>query len=78
LCESCLSKGKLYPHENRALSPSVSLNPGSRRWLAAVDKVDPSFLHRYSMDSKSFDEARALTTAIMTGVLGKRLSSWEW
>jgi DNA repair protein RecO (recombination protein O) len=88
LCESCVPKGELCPHgtpPNQALSPrepskssSVPLNPGSRRWLAVVDKVEPSFLYRYSMDNKSFDEAKTLTTAIMTGVLGKRLSSWDW
>jgi DNA repair protein RecO (recombination protein O) len=63
-------------------APSVpgllQLNPGSRRWLAAVGEVEPSFLHRFSMDNRSFNEAKALATAIMTGVLGKRLSSWEW
>jgi hypothetical protein len=30
------------------------------------------------MDNKSFGEAKALTTAVMTAALGKRLASWDW
>jgi DNA repair protein RecO (recombination protein O) len=85
LCESCVP-------ENRALSPktelctqkssSVStllkLNPGSRRWLSAVGALEPSLLHLYSMDNKSFNETKALTAAVMTGALGKPLLSWDW
>jgi len=80
---SSVPKTELCP-QNRALSKLSSvpgllkLNPGCRRWLAAVEPVDPSFLYRYSMDSKSLNEAKALTTAVITAALGKRLASWEW
>ena len=71
-CASCA------PHpENRALSP-LQLNPGCRRWLAAVGTLEPSLLHRYSMDNQSFNEAKSLVTAVMTGALGKKLASWDW
>jgi len=61
--------------KNSALSP---ISAGCRRWLSAVGPLDPSLLNRYSMDNKSFGEAKALTTAIMTAALGKRLASWDW
>jgi len=71
--------------KNRALSPKTSsvpgllqLNPGCRRWLSSAGQLDASLLNRYSMDIKSFHEAKSLTIAVMTGALGKRLASWDW
>jgi len=85
--ESSVPAGKLCP-QKAALSPKSSsvpidldfihLNPGCRRWLAAVGNLEPSLLYRYSMDNKSFSEAKALTTAVMTMAIGKRLASWDW
>jgi recombinational DNA repair protein (RecF pathway) len=79
-CGDCVSE--LCP---QALSPKSSpqngllqLNFGCRRWLAAVSSVEPSNLHRYSMDNRSFSESKALATAVITGALGKRLASWDW
>jgi DNA repair protein RecO (recombination protein O) len=69
-CENCAST-----EDPPAL---LQLNPGCRRWLTAVESLDPSLLSRYSMDNKSFGEAKALTTAVMTAALGKRLASWDW
>jgi hypothetical protein len=72
---------------NQALSPKSSsvpqngllqLNLGCRHWLAAVSSIGPSDLYRYSMDKKSFNEAKALAFAVMTEALGKRLASWDW
>ena len=71
LCATCTPAEK----EDRG---KLLLNPGSRRWLSAAGELAASDLHRYSMDHKSFGEAKALVTAVMTGVLGKRLASWEW
>ena len=67
-CESCVP-------ENQALSP---LNPGSRRWLAAVGPLEPALVHRFSMDNKSFNEAKSLAAAVLTAALGKRLASWDF
>ena len=58
--------------------PLLQLNPGSRRWLAAIGPLEPSLLHRYSMDNKSLNEAKSIVTAVMTSALGKRLTSWDW
>jgi len=59
-------------------STFLKLNPGCRRWLSAIEQIEPSQLHRYSMDNKSFNEAKTLVTAILSEALGKRLASWDW
>jgi DNA repair protein RecO (recombination protein O) len=56
----------------------LQINPGCRRWLSAVNTLESVQVHRYSMDNKSFNEAKALTAAILTGAIGKRLNSWDW
>jgi DNA repair protein RecO (recombination protein O) len=63
-----------HPEEDTFLN----LGPGARRWLETTAQLAPNELHRYSMDTRSFSEAKALTTALMTNALGKRLSSWDW
>jgi len=69
LCANCTEKVTV------TFSP---INPGCRRWLTTTEQLDPALLNRYSMDNRSFNEAKALTTAIMTAALGKRLASWDW
>jgi len=56
----------------------LQLNPGCRRWLSAVSSLEAAQVHRYSMDNKSFNEAKSLVTAILTGAIGKKLNSWNW
>jgi DNA repair protein RecO (recombination protein O) len=56
----------------------LQLNPGCRHWLSAVSTLESAQVHRYSMDNKSFIEAKSLTTAVLTGAIGKRLNSWDW
>jgi DNA repair protein RecO (recombination protein O) len=56
----------------------LQLNSGCRHWLSAVSALEPAHLHRYSMDNKSFDEAKSLATAVLSGAIGKRLNSWNW
>jgi len=70
LCAACAPEA-----ENRALSP---INPGCRRWLAAVGMQEPAVLHRFSLDNRSFLEAKSLTAAVLAGALGKHLASWDW
>ena len=71
-CVNCL------PGNAGQANDLLKLNPGCRRWFAAVERIDPSLLYRYSMDNKSFHEAKSLVTAVLTAALGKRLSSWDW
>jgi hypothetical protein len=56
----------------------LQLNSGCRRWLSAVSTLEAAQLHHYSMDNKSFNEAKSLTAAVLTGAIGKRLNSWDW
>lgn len=81
---SSVPKSELCP-QIRASSPNpsfvpnlIELNPGCRRWLAAISQLASSALYRYSTDSKSFNTAKSLAAAILAGSLGKRLSSWNW
>ena len=72
LCANCVT-------ENREQQPGlIKLNPGCRKWLSVTGALEPSLIHRYSMDHKSFSEAKALVCSVLSGVLGKRLTSWEW
>jgi len=92
--ETCAACGKdatnstlwLNPHEDAVFCSTCSanqkdllqLNPGSRRWLTTVTSLQSAQIPRYSMDKKSFDEAKSLTIAILTSAIGKRLNSWDW
>ena len=79
-CTSCKSGGREQGSVlNEGMSGGfIKLNAGCCKWLSAVESIEPAQLHRYSMDSKSFAEAKALTAAILTGAIGKKLASWEW
>jgi len=86
LCNACRAReaeSKTQSHSTVNQRPDsnpnlIKLNPGCRRWLCAAETLDSSQLHRYSMDNKSFNEAKTLAAAVLTGALGKRLASWEW
>ncbi|MDR0316658.1 MAG: DNA repair protein RecO [Treponema sp.] len=72
ICAACV-------RDHGAHSSGLTLaGPGCRRWLEAVRPLAPVLISRYTLDSKSFSEARSLTTAILAGALGKRLASWDW
>jgi hypothetical protein len=55
----------------------IQAGPGCRRWLETVRPLHPAQLTRYTLDKKSFNEAKALVTAILSEALGKRLKSWD-
>ncbi|MDR2952558.1 MAG: recombination protein O N-terminal domain-containing protein [Treponema sp.] len=71
MCDSCAS---LRRNEINLLL----VNPGCRRWFSAITPLEPSQAGRYSMDGKSFHEAKALATAVLSAALEKRLASWDW
>ena len=56
----------------------IETSPGCRRWLETIRLLSPAQLARYTLDKKSFREAKALTTGILAEALGKRLVSWDW
>jgi DNA repair protein RecO (recombination protein O) len=69
LCESC-SGG------NEQQAGFIEAGPGCRHWLETTGQLAPSQLNRYTLDGKSFNEAKSLATAILAEALGKRLTSW--
>jgi len=76
VCANCLKDTAQYIHG--ASNKDIKLNLGCRRWLSTVEGLDSSLLYRYTMDNKSFSEAKALVCAVLTGALGKKLASWDW
>jgi DNA repair protein RecO (recombination protein O) len=56
----------------------LPLNPGARRWLLAVQNLEPARLDRVTADTASLAQAKAAATALMAGILGKELSSWNF
>jgi DNA repair protein RecO (recombination protein O) len=70
ICEDCLDDG----HKTGL----TAAGPGCRRWLETARQLSPSQLNRYTLDKKSFHEAKSLVTAILTEALGKYLNSWNY
>ena len=73
ICGACLD-GNTRPSSGGL----VEVGPGCRLWLETVRPLSPDQLNRYTLDTKSFREAKILTTTIIAGMLGKRLTSWDW
>jgi DNA repair protein RecO (recombination protein O) len=78
LCGKCAGGTSSGGESGEERSDFIHLNLGCQRWFAAVQQLEPSELHRYSLDNKSFNEAKALAAAVMAGALGKHLASWDW
>jgi DNA repair protein RecO (recombination protein O) len=79
LCPNCAEIDPLSAPGFRGQIPGgyLPIGPGSRRWLAAAGGLGPEAVFRYTMDSVSEGEAKALVTAILEDSLGKRLSTWD-
>ena len=71
LCSECIADGGHGP-------TLLETNPGCRRWLETARQLSSDQLVRYTLDKKSFREAKALATGILADALGKHLASWEW
>jgi DNA repair protein RecO (recombination protein O) len=62
LCKSCAQRrGEDTPGEGGAFV----LGPGARRWLSAVEAVEPTALNRISLDQASAREAKILAAGIL-------------
>jgi len=55
----------------------VEAGPGCCHWLETTRQIHPGQLVRYTLDKKSFREARSLATAILAEAIGKRLEIWQ-
>jgi DNA repair protein RecO (recombination protein O) len=56
----------------------LPLDPGARRWLAAVESLDPRQLFRYTLDRASLGQLKAALISLLTEALGRRLATWDW
>jgi len=72
-------EGNLFCGECRSGSDNdITVGPGARRWLLAVENLDPENALRYSLDNVSFLQVKAFVLSILAGSLGKRLSLWDY
>ena len=77
-CENCLRRTVNQQARKDADSgSSLRVGAGARLWLKRTESLDPAALARVSLDGPSLEQARAFTQAVLAGVLGKRLSSWD-
>lgn len=51
---------------------------GCRHWLQTVLSLSPLQLNRYTLDKKSYSEAKTLVMAILAETFGRKLASWEY
>jgi DNA repair protein RecO (recombination protein O) len=68
VCGSC-SAGRGYG--------LTEAGPGCCHWLETTRPLNPGELSRYTLDKKSFREAKGLATAILAEAIGRRLESWD-
>ena len=62
---------------SQELRDNLPLGPGARNWLRAMEALGSDALGRYSMDTESEREVKPVCTAIIAGILGKRLETWN-
>jgi DNA repair protein RecO (recombination protein O) len=56
----------------------LPLGSGGRRWLKAVQDLEPRLSIRYTLDGSSQRQVWVLVTAILAAALGKRLGTWDF
>ena len=69
-CENCIQNS-----EESGFSYPVG--PGAVAWLKRIGSLSPAELARVTLDTPSLIQAKALSQAVMTGALGKRLATWD-
>ncbi|MDR0877640.1 MAG: recombination protein O N-terminal domain-containing protein [Treponema sp.] len=74
ICPACANRQAVYTGRSAGLLP---LGKGARRWLAAIETLDPFLMSRYSLDGVSLKQAKAVVTGLLSGILGKRIAAWD-
>jgi DNA repair protein RecO (recombination protein O) len=62
---------------NREAADAVSVGPGARSWLRAVDRADARTSLRIGADPVSLRQARELALLVAEGAVGTRLKTWN-
>ena len=73
LCENCLQNERSLITQGS----SFCLDPGARLWLKEIESLPPAALAEVSLNTASLEQAKALSKALLTAALGKRLPSWD-
>jgi DNA repair protein RecO (recombination protein O) len=78
-CDNCAAAKKNKPQRTRSYTEEVFVEagPGCRHWLETVRPLSPVQINRYTLDKKSFSEAKTFVTAVLAEALGRRLE-WDW
>jgi DNA repair protein RecO (recombination protein O) len=50
---------------------------GARLWLKEIESLPPAAVERVTLDEPSFEQAKALSQAVLIAALGKRLPTWS-
>ncbi|MDR1105596.1 MAG: recombination protein O N-terminal domain-containing protein [Treponema sp.] len=74
LCTRCAGLYGTGGSEDGAAAGLLALGPAARVWLASPEDGP---LPRPFPDAPSFREARSVAMAVMEGVLGRRLATWD-
>jgi DNA repair protein RecO (recombination protein O) len=75
-CSSCAGRVDSDAYAGRG--DLLPLNPGAWRWLKGVEDLEPAQLSRYVPDPVSLRQTRAALCAMMAGILGRELSTWNF
>jgi DNA repair protein RecO (recombination protein O) len=67
LCSRCFHGG----------TSGFPVGPGARLWFHAVENLDSAAAARYSLDTASLSQAKALATGVLSAAFGKRLRTWD-
>jgi len=72
LCEKCslnIGKGNT--------DSLLRLGGGARLWLKEIESLPPAALERLTPDDPSFEQAKALSQAVLATAIGRRLPTWN-
>jgi DNA repair protein RecO (recombination protein O) len=72
-CENCLGRGRF----SGAADSSFRIGPGARLWLKGIESLPPAAITRFSLDTPSLEQAKALSKAVLTAALSKTLPTWQ-
>jgi len=75
VCAKCLAINSAG-HLGRV--SEITVGPGARRWLAAVENAGPKNALKFNLDTVSFDQARSLVLSVLTESVGRRLPLWDY
>jgi hypothetical protein len=49
----------------------------ARLWLKKIESLPPAALESVTLEESSFEQAKALSQAVLTATLGRRLPTWN-